>query len=129
MPNLRVTSTGKIFWDVPPLFAGILCEALPTVFEIVRHVPAATSGAAPTGPRFWCGPSAHTGNLGIHVQKPSGETVSVYVAASKAAAEAALGAGEMPQSVWDTYAAKTNADKDPEWLGDQAARQVAHNKW
>lgn len=96
---------------------------------LIEIVKAPAPAPAPTTPRFWVAPSAHTGNLGIHVQKPSGETLSVYVAASKAAAEAALGASEMPQSVWDTYAAKTNADKDKDWLADQAAKQVVKNRW
>lgn len=38
--DIRVTSTGKTFYRVDPTLAGILCEALPSVFEPVETKPA-----------------------------------------------------------------------------------------
>ena len=37
--NIRVTSTGKIFYRVDPTLAGLLCEALPSVFEPANIAP------------------------------------------------------------------------------------------
>ena len=97
--------------------------------NLIEIVAAPAPPAPSTVPVFFVGPSAATGNIGIHVKLPSGEQRSTYNVRSKKAAEAVLGAGELPQSVWDSYAAHTNAGKDQDYLADQAARQVQNNRW
>lgn len=37
--DLEITSTGKRFYEVPPLLAGILCEAFPESFKRVEKQP------------------------------------------------------------------------------------------
>ena len=42
MPDLRVTSTGKIFYQVEPTICAILCEAFPEAFaRVAAPAPAA----------------------------------------------------------------------------------------
>lgn len=126
--DILVTCTGRIFRRVDDCTALLLMEALPESFKRVDPRQQAAPPAL-TVPRFYVAPSAATGNIGIHVQLPSGEVRSCYKASSKAGAEAALQAGEISQNIWDVFATKTFAEKNTEWLGEQAARQVARNKW
>jgi phage FluMu protein Com len=35
MSDIRVVSTGKIFWKIDPAVAGLLCEAFPESFAVV----------------------------------------------------------------------------------------------
>jgi hypothetical protein len=126
--DIRVTSSGRIFYRVDDCTAALLIEALPSVFE--RAKPPAPP-APQTTPRFYVAPSQHTGNIGLWVQLPTGEVRSTYNAANKAAAESALGvkADAIPQPVWDAFDAKKKAQNPSEALMDVAARQVAGNRW
>jgi hypothetical protein len=63
----------------------------------------------PTGPRFWVAPSTHSGVVGIHVELPGGETRVCFNCTTKHGVEASLGAGEMPQAVWDSYESQSKA--------------------
>jgi hypothetical protein len=121
MANVRVTSTGKIFYDVPPLMVGLLVEALPSVYEIVRapenYVEAlAQRHAAPaptkTSPRIFLEQSTLSGNMGIHCIWPNGAQHSIFeVKATKADAEKAFGVA-IPDNLWQQFEA-ARAPKDP----------------
>lgn len=120
----------RIFRRIDDGTALLLLTAFPESFKRLdpRNPPVGVP-EQPKVPYFYCAPSAHTGNVGLHVRKTTGETQSVYKVRTKEAAEAALGAGEMPQSIWDAFAAKTGCTKDPDFVREQSERVVARNRW
>jgi hypothetical protein len=128
MGDILVTATGRIFRRVDECTALLLMEAFPESFKRAdpRQQPAAP---VQTVPIFYVAPSPTTGNIGLHAKLPTGEIRSAYAASTKASAESSLGAGEIPQHIWDAYAAKSDNDKNREALGEMAARQVCRNKW
>ncbi len=123
--DLLVPSTGRIFRRVDDCIALMLMEAFPESFKRVDPRQPAGVPEQPKVPVFFIAPSAHTGNPGLHCRKPNGETTSVYSASSKAAAETALGAGEIPQNIWDAFVAKTSTGIDPEWAREKISQQKA----
>jgi hypothetical protein len=106
--DILITSTGRIFRRMDDCTALALIEALPSVFERVK--PAAPP-APVTTPRFYVAGSPHTGALGIFVQLPTGEVRSVFTEGiTKKRAEDALGAGEMPDNVWEHFDSKRSVE-------------------
>lgn len=70
MADLRVTSTGKVFYRVDDCTASVLIEALPSVFERAK-APAPTP--LPTQPVFRLA-AGEQGRLGISCLYPTGES-------------------------------------------------------
>jgi hypothetical protein len=103
MADIRVTSTGRVFYKVDECTAALLLEALPGSFE--RYKPVAPP--AQTVPVFYVAPSEYTARIGLFVKLPSAEVRSAFDCADKRAAEKTLGAGEIPEQVWQTYVART----------------------
>jgi hypothetical protein len=101
--DITVTSTGRTFRRVDDCTALLLLEAFPESFKRIdpRQQQAAP---APTVPRFYVAASPHSGAVGIHVQLPTGETRSIFTAfVTSKQAEAALGAGPLPDAVWEQF--------------------------
>jgi hypothetical protein len=103
MADIRVTSTGKVFYKVDDCTAALLLEALPASFE--RYKPAAPP--VQTVPIFYSAPSEYTARIGIFVKLPSGEVRSAFDVADKRAAEKMLSAGEIPEQEWQKYVARS----------------------
>ncbi len=65
-----------------------------------------------TTPVFYVGISEYTGNIGLFVKLPTGETRSAFGLLDKKQAETGLGAGEVPEHIWNLYEAKVKAEQD-----------------
>lgn len=103
MADIRVTSTGRVFYKVDDCTAALLLEALPGSFE--RYKIAAPP--VQTTPVFYVAPSEYTARIGIFLKLPSGEVRSAFDCTDKRATESTLGAGEIPEQVWQSYVART----------------------
>jgi hypothetical protein len=101
--DITVVSTGRTFRRLDDCTGLLLIEAFPESFKRIdpRREQAAP---APPVPRFYVASSPHSGAMGIHVQLPTAETRSVFTAVvTSKQAEAALGAGPLPDAVWEQF--------------------------
>jgi hypothetical protein len=109
--DILITSTGNIWRRIDDGVALMLIDALPSIFERVK-APAPAPPPASTTPVFYVGISEYTGNIGLFVKLPTGETRSAFKMLDKKQVEQGLGAGVIPQAVWDSYEAKVKAEQD-----------------
>ena len=122
MSDIRVTSTGKIFYRVDPLLAGILCEAFPAAFELCAQAQPPTGStrvhaqpddspqiASYDTPVFNVSLSA-TGIPGIYIKY--GKTVQTYTGTVEGATAAFKSIGaELPSEILEQYrGAKARAE-------------------
>jgi hypothetical protein len=81
-----------------------------------------------TAPHFYVAASATTAEIGLYVQLPSGEQRSIFNNAARPQAEAALGAGPIPDAVWNHFETKRKKNFPSPHLIDVAASQIARNR-
>jgi hypothetical protein len=127
--DILVTCTGRIFRRVDDCTALLLMEALPESFKRVDPKQHTASAPVQTTPHFYVAPSSHTGVIGLYVQLPTGEIRSIFGEMTREKAAAALGAGEIPQHIFEAYIARRKSNSPDPALADLAASQVAGNRW
>jgi hypothetical protein len=94
MADIRVTSTGKIFYRVDDCTAALLLEALPASFERVKP----PAPPVQTAPQLFIAPGI-AGGWGIHCKYPTGETRSVFESFPKEQVERYFGL-PIPDGLW-----------------------------
>ena len=100
--TVRNSLSGKFtnFFKVDSQLSAILCAC-------GLAQPYAKPQPAPPATRFWIAASQHTGAIGLHYRKASGEVIASFnPAISKEKLEAAWGT-EIPAPVWDALLNKS----------------------
>src|SRR5262249_7834860 len=124
--DVRCTSTGKVFYQIDSQIGGVLCEALPSIFERVeRPAPAPLGKRLPV---FTVNINPLTDKARIMLTKITGEIIE-FPGPNGGTLEQALAAFEragfpVPQNIVGRYTELEAAKKKDDWARYRRAEQA-----
>lgn len=129
--DIVVTSTGKKFWGVDPLLAGILCEAFPEAIQRIERKPAPTYNVQPasTAPRWLVRnhPLTQSPELVLAILNQEQRYPGPGIAPTADGAKAAFAAAghPVPEDVLQKFSALLESARrnDPDVINDARARR------